>query len=183
MSKPVKNLMIQSYKQRFGDVTGAVLIDIRGINAETNNRLRAGLGEKQVKVTVVKNSLARKAFQGTALEPVDELLEGSAAMVYPTNGDTTAVDVARELMSWAKQIEGFAFKGAILDGIVFGPDEVEALSKYPTRDEAQAQVIQLVLTPAQNLVGAVLGPGRKIAGLVDAIKDKLEQGESIEKVA
>ena len=183
MSKPVKSLMIESYKQRFGDVTGAVLIDIRGIDAETNNRLRAGLDAKQVKVTVIKNSLAKKAFEGTALEPVEPLLEGSAAMVYPNNGDATAVDVARELLTWAKQIEGFTFKGAILDGIVFGPDEVDALSKYPTREEAHAQVVQLVLTPAQNLVGAILSPGKKVAGLVDAIKDKLEQGESIEKVA
>ncbi|MEX0886208.1 MAG: 50S ribosomal protein L10 [Phycisphaeraceae bacterium] len=183
MSKPVKELMIESYKQRFGDVTGAVLIDIRGIDAGVNNRLRAGLHAKQVKVTVVKNSLAKKAFEGTPLEPVQDLLEGSAAMVYPHNGDATAVDVARELLTWVKQIEGLTFRGAVLDGTVFGPDEIETLSKYPTREEAQAQVVQLILTPAQKLVGSILSPAQKLAGLVDAIKDKLEAGEAIGKVA
>ncbi|MFP4145611.1 MAG: 50S ribosomal protein L10 [Phycisphaeraceae bacterium] len=179
MSKPVKNLIIESYKQRFADVTGAVLIDIRGIEANENNTLRNGLAEKQIRVTVVKNSLAKKAFEGTDLESVDELLEGSAAMVYPTDGDVTVVNVAREMVDWAKKLPKLEFKGAIMDGILFGPDQVEDLSKYPTREEAQAQTVQLLLSPAQNLVGAITGPGKKVASLIEAIREKLESGEEI----
>ena len=97
-------------------------------------------------------------------------------MVY---GGESAVEIARELVELADTIDALDFKGAIMEGTVFGPDEIDALSKYPTRDEAISQILQIVLTPAQKLVGSVLGPGRKIASLVNAIEEKLEAGEEI----
>lgn len=181
MSKPVKNLITDAYKSRFDGLNGAVVIDIRGIESNDNNTLRAGLAEKQIKVTVVKNSLAQRAFKDTDLEPLNDILDGPSAMVYPTSEDTSVVSIARELIDWAKKIKAVEFKGALMEGIVFGPDQIDALSKYPTREEAQAKVVQLFLSPAQNLVGSILSPGRKVAGLVDAIKEKLEKGEEIKK--
>lgn len=181
MSKPVKNLIAESYKRRFDGLTGAVLIDIRGIEANDNNNLRSGLAEKQIKVTVVKNTLARNVFASTEVEAINELIDGPSAVVYPVGEDVTVVSVAREMVKWVKDIEKLQFKGAVMDGIVFGADQLEELSKYPTKEEAQAQVVQILLSPAQNLVGAILGPGRKVASLVDAIKEKLEKGEEIKK--
>ncbi len=182
MSKPVKNLITDAYRSRFEGLNGAVVIDIRGIESNDNNTLRAGLAQKQIKVSVVKNSLAQRAFQGTDLEQINTILEGPSAMVYPAGDDVSVVSVARELIDWAKKIKDIEFKGALMEGIVFGADEIDALSKYPTREEAQAKVVQLFLSPAQNLVGSILSPGRKVAGLVDAIKDKLEKGEEIKAV-
>lgn len=183
MSKPVKNLITQTYQQKFGDLEGAVVIDIRGIASNTNNTLRAKLLSKHIKVTVVNNGLAARAVKGTKIERIAEILSGSCALAYPTNGDASVVSVARELIGMVKEIENLTFRGAILDGTLFGADEIEALSKYPTREEAQAQVVQIILTPAQKLVGAILGPGRKVASLVKAIEEKLEKGETIAKVA
>lgn len=183
MSKPVKNLIIETYKQRFDGLGGAVLIDIRGIKSNDNNRLRHGLAEKRIKVTVVKNSLAQRAFADTDLAQINELLEGPTALVYPVDEDVSVVGVARELISWAKQMERLEFKGALMDGILFGPDQIEALSKYPTKEEAQSQVVQILLTPAQKLVGSILSPGRKVASLIEAIREKLEQGQTITKKA
>jgi large subunit ribosomal protein L10 len=176
MSKPIKSLITHSYQSRFADVDSAVLIDIRGVGANDTMRLRQDLAGKQIRVTVVKNSLARTAFKGTALEELNRLLEGPNAMVY---GGQSVVEVARELITIVKQIKEIEFKGAIMEGMLFGPDEVEALSKYPTREEAIAQTVQIFLSPAQNLVGAALGPGRKIASLVKAVEEKLEKGETI----
>lgn len=181
MSKPVKNLISETYRRRFDGLSGAVLIDIRGIAANDNNRLRAGLAEKQIKVTVVKNSLARNVFADTALSGLNDLLQGSAAMVYPVDEDTSVVSVARELITWAKEVPNLSFKGALMEGIVFGPEQIDELSKYPTREEAQAQAIQIILSPGQNLVGSILGPGRKVASIVKAIQEKLENGEEIKK--
>lgn len=183
MSKPVKELIVESYKQQFAGVSGAVLVDIRGINANDNNRLRSSLAEKDVKVTVVKNTLARKAFENTDLEAISQMLEGANALVYPVSQETTVVNVARELMSWAKEVPNLEFRGALMEGVHFAADEVEALSNYPTREEAQAEVVQLLLAPAQKLVGSVLGPGQQVAGLLKSIEEKLEKGESITKVA
>jgi large subunit ribosomal protein L10 len=181
MSKPVKNLITESYKKRFEGLTGAVVVDIRGMEANDNNALRSELAQKQIKVTVVKNSLAQRAVAGTELEPLGGIFDGPAAMVYPTDQETTVVNIARVLIDQAKKHKKLQFRGAVLDGIVFGPDEIKRLSEFPTKEEAQAKAIQIILTPGQNLVGAIVSPGRKLASIVKTIQEKLENGEEIKK--
>ncbi len=176
MSKPVKNLITAHYKKIFAEVDGAVLIDIRGIKSNETNKLRTGLSKHGIKVTVVKNSLARRAFDGTKMSGISPLLQGPSAMVF---GGDSVVSVARELIAQVKEIPTIAFKGALMDGSLFQADQIEALSKYPTRQEAQAKVVQLLLSPAKSLTASILGPGRKIASLVKAIQTKLEKGEPI----
>ena len=176
MSKPVKNMIAETYRRRFGGHDGAVLIDVCGVKANDVNRLRSDLAQKDIRLTVVKNSLAKKVVQGTPMEGISQFLDGPCTMVY---GGETVVDVARVLVDVAKQIEKLQFKGALMEGQSFGPDQIEELSKYPTREEAQAQVLQLVLSPGRNLAGSILGPGGKIASLVKAIQEKLEKGETV----
>jgi len=180
MSKPVKKLLTDVYKDRFSDMTQAMLVDIRGIEANENNDLRSGLSQKQIKITVVKNALAKSAFAGTDLEPLNDMIDGPSALVY---GGESVVNVAREMIDWAKKLNNLELKGAVLDGIVFGPEDIDKLSKYPTRDEAQAEVVQLLLSPAKNLAGAIKSPGSTIASILKTIEEKLEKGEAISKVA
>ena len=180
MSKPIKNLITEAYKEKFGELDGAVVIDIRGITSNENNDLRGGLAEGGVRVSVVKNSLAKKAFKGTALEKLNDILDGSCALVY---GGESVVNVARALVEKAKTLDKIEFKGAIMEGVTFGPDEVEKLSKYPTRDEAIAEVIQVILGPGSMVAGSLVGVGNEIAGILSAMEEKLEKGEEITKVA
>jgi large subunit ribosomal protein L10 len=180
MSKPVKNLIVDSYKRRFADMDGAVVISLRGVGSNLNNSLRGALAEKQMRITVVKNSLARRALEGTDVAGLSQIMDGPSALVY---GGESVVDIARALVEQAKTVANLEFRGALMEGQAFGPDQIDELSKYPTRPEAQGQVIQLVLSPAQNLMGAVTGPGRKIVSLVKAIEEKLEKGEAITKAA
>ena len=177
MSKPIKQMIVRDYESRFTGVEGGVLVEIRGMDAGTNNRLRTELVGKKIRVTVVKNTLARKAFKGTPLEGLSKWLSGPSALVY---GGDSVVGVAREIVEWAKDKEALQFKAAILDGITFeGKAGVEALSKFPTREEAQAKVITLVLSPARNVVGAVKGPAGRVLGIVKEIQRKLEAGETV----
>lgn len=176
MSKPIKNLITSTYRDRFGDLDSALLIDVRGVASNDNNTLRNTLAKKEIHVTVIRNTLARAAFKDTNLEPISELIDGPTAMVY---GGASVVEVAREMIAIVKTMKQVELKGAIMEGALFGPNEIERLSKFPTREEAQAQAVQIILTPAMNLAGAILGPGRKVASLVDAIKEKLEKGETI----
>ena len=95
-------------------------------------------------------------------------------------GGESVVALAREIVAWAKDKDSLKFKAAILDGITFeGKAGVEALSKYPTREEAQAKVVTLVLSPGRKLLGAVKGPGGRVMGIVKEIERKLEAGETI----
>ncbi len=179
MSKPVKNMIVDMYKQRFGEINEAMLIDIRGIAANPNNELRTGLADKGIRITVLKNTLAHRAFTDTGLEPLTDLVEGPSALVYSTNEDVSVVQIAREMLDWVKKVKELELKGAVLDGAVFGPDQIKQLSDFPTKEEALAEVVQLILSPASQMVSTVTGGGSQAVALVDAIREKLEAGETI----
>ena len=180
MSKTVKQMILHDYAECFGGESDVAVISIRGIGANDNNVLRNSLRKKDIRVTVIRNALAKRQFADGPLEAISPLLSGPAALAY---GGASVVEVARELVEMVKLFPDLELKGAILDGEVFrGQAGVEALSKFPTREEAIAQTVQLVLSPAQNLVAGVMGPGRNLASLVKAIEEKLEKGEQIAKV-
>jgi large subunit ribosomal protein L10 len=177
MSKPVKEMIMADYKRRFEDLEGALVIDIRGIGANDNNDFRLSLAERNVRVTVLKNALARKAFEGTSLEPLASVMEGPTALAY---GGESVIDVARAIVEWAKKVDDLDLKGAVLDGELFEGDAgVKRLSAFPTREEAQAKIVQLVLSPAGNVVGAATSAGSNILGIVKEIQERLERGETI----
>jgi large subunit ribosomal protein L10 len=180
MSKPVKQMIMRDYESRFTGIDGALVVDIRGIDANDTNAMRLDLLSKGVRVTVVKNALARRAFEGGELGALEPALSGPSALAY---GGESVVNVARELVDWAKKIEDLELKGAVLDGQYFdGEAGVKRLSEFPTKEEAQATVVQLVLSPGSNVLGAATGGGSRILGIVKQIQEKLEAGEPIEKV-
>jgi len=180
MSRPVKELMMRDYQERLGDLEDAVLVRMRGIDSNTTNTIRRDLQKKEIRVTLVRNKLFLKAFEDTNLTALAPLLEGQNTVAY---GSESVVHVAREFVELIKTYPDVELRGAVLDGQLFeGEDGVKALSKYPTRDEAIAQTVTLILSPARKLMGAVKGPGGRLLGIVKAIEEKLEKGEAIAKV-
>lgn len=181
MSKPIKEMIIDDYKKRFNELEGALIVDVRGMTSNDNNAFRRGLQKKNIRVTIIKNALAKKAFHGTALDAINKALTGPCALAY---GSSSVVDVARQLVEWAKKIKNLALKAAVLDGQLYEGDKgVKQLSQFPTREEAQGQVVQLIFSPGAELVGAVVGPGSQLMAIVEAMITKLEKGEAISKVA
>lgn len=180
MSKTVKSMILQDYTERFGAESDVAVISIRGVEANDNNAFRSSLREKDISVTIIRNSLAKRQFEGTALEALAPVLSGPSALTY---GGSSVVEIARELIELIKTYPAIELKGAVLDGQLFeGEAGVEALSKFPTREEALSQTVQLFLSPASKLVSSMVGPGRKVASLVKTIEEKLEKGETIAKV-
>lgn len=180
MSKPVKNLIIDDYKNRVGDYQDALVISLRGVSSNDTNAIRAGLAKKSIRVTVVRNKLFGQAFAGTNLSALSEVLTGANALAY---GAESVVDVAREIVELVKKFPGIELKGAVLDGQLFqGEAGIEALSKFPTREEAIAKDVAIILGPGRKLMASVKGPGAQLAGILKAIEEKLEKGEAIAKV-
>ena len=174
-------MIVTEYRRRFDDITDALIIDIRGIDANENNKLRVDLFDKDIHITVLKNSLAKTAFKGTNLEVLTTTLTGPTALVF---GGDSVVDVARNLVDWAKKVKKLDLKAAILDGELFeGADGVKRLSNFPTKEEAQGTVVQLVLSPAGNLAKAATSPGSNLLGIIKEIRTRLEEGNTIEKIA
>ena len=173
MSYFVKNLVQNEYDKVFGDVNEFVVVDLTGVNGVDNNILRGELKNKGIRLMVVKNSLMRKALQKKDMESACPAFSvGSCTVVY---GGDSVVDVAKEVIDWSKKIKAITPKSAYVDGTLMDADGVKVLSKMPTRVELQAQVVQIALTPGATVAGALLGPGRMIAGCVKRFIEKLEE--------
>lgn len=180
MSKPVKEIMMEDYQRALEGQENALVVSIRGIEANENNRLRQELARKDIRITVVRNSLAKKAFADGPLGGLSPILDGPSALAY---GAESVVDVARAIVEFAKEIENLELKGAILDGQLFeGEEGVKRLSNFPTREEALAEAVTLILSPGRKLVGSIKGPGSRLAGIVKSIEERLEKGEQITKI-
>lgn len=180
MSKPVKDIMMRDYRALLEGTEDALAISIRGIDAGDTTAIRSRLRKKEIRVTVIRNALFKQAFADSSLAPLGKVLKGSNALAY---GGETVVDVAREIIALVKEFPDIELKGAVLDGELFsGPEGIERLSKFPTRDEAIGQAVTLIVSPGRKLLGAVKGPGGRLMGIVKAIEEKLEKGETIAKV-
>ncbi len=170
-------MIIADYERRFEDIDSAVVIEIRGMDANDNNAFRGELAKSNIRVTIVKNTLANKAFSGGPLEGLSPALSGPSAVV---TGSDSVVQVARELVRCAKEFDALELKAAILDGEFFeGNKGVKRLSDFPTKEEAQAKVVALMLAPHKKVLGVVNAPGGQILGIVKQIQEKLENGETI----
>ena len=181
MSKPIKQMMMDDYAARFGDLDGVVLVDIRGIEANDNNAIRSELAEAGIRISVVRNTLVKGSFDADHnLGPINDLMTGPSAFVY---GGDSVVNAARAVMKAVKQHPDISLKGAVLDGNLFeGEAGVKRLSDFPTKEEAQAKVVQLVLAPGANVLGAAKGAGGRVLGVIKTIQEKLENGETIAKI-
>ena len=180
MSKAIKELVMRDYKERLGDLEDAMVISLRGVDAVSTTGIRSQLAKKEIRITMVRNKLFTQAFAGSRLAELAPVLKGSSAVAY---GGQSVVEVAREIMELAKKHSGIELKGAVLDGELYeGEKGVEKLSKMPTRDEAIAQDVTLILSPGRKLLGAIKGPGSQVVGLIKAIAAKHEKGAAIDKV-
>ena len=173
MSYLVKNLVQNEYEKIFNDISEFVVVDLTGVSGVDNNILRGELKKKGIHMTVVKNSLMCLALQKLGMDAACGVFAaGPCTVAY---GGDSVVDVAKEVVDWAKKIKAITPKGAYVDGMLMTGDGVKELSKMPTRVELQGQVVQLALTPGANVAGALLGPGGVIAGCIESVIEKLEE--------
>jgi large subunit ribosomal protein L10 len=129
--------------------------------------------KKNIRMTVVKNSVARQAFRSVGLEKAADLLEGPCAIAY---GADSVVTVVRELLAAGKDAANLVVKAAYMEGEVFGAEAIERLSRYPTRDEAIGRIASAALWPGKRLAGCLVGPGAGLASILKAVEEKQVPG-------
>lgn len=151
MSKFVKDLLTRDLRNQLSGVGDALLVNVIGLDAIRTTKLRGELRKKNIKLEVIKNSMARRATEGTPLARAFEGLEGTLAIVW---GADDFVSLTKEVvrLTEAKEFEGFQTRGGAMDGAKLSQAEVKDVSKWPTRQEQLAM-----------LVGQILGPGSRLA--------------------
>src|SRR5689334_8879268 len=115
MSKFVKDLITKDLQQRLDDVGDLLVVNVSGLVAINNSALRRELRGKKINMVVVKNSLARRATEGTQLAPAFEGSSGSMALVW---GSSDIVALAKEVvrLGGEKQYTLFTARGGVMGG-------------------------------------------------------------------
>ena len=178
MSKPVKALIRDELTRRLEGVTSLAIVGLTGVDAITATDIRKRLREQEIRLLVVKNALAKQAFKTCDLDVACDLLDGPCALAY---GGDNVVSVVRELLAIKKeQANELVVKAAVMDGEAFGSDRIDALSKFPTREEAIGTIVSCALAPGMKAAACILAPGSKIASLLKTIEESHE-GEAEEE--
>ncbi len=175
MSKFVKDLIAKDIRSRLEGVEDALLVDITGVTANSNCEIRRELRAKNMNLLVINNSQALRATEGTSLAPAFEGLLGPAAVVW---GGEDVVSLAKEVVriSKEKQYQPFHARGGVMDGVKLSREEVEQVSKWPSRQEQLSMLVGQMLAPGANLSAALLGPFRMLASQIKK-KSEGEDGE------
>jgi large subunit ribosomal protein L10 len=175
MSKQVKDLVTKELSTRLKDLEAVAVINPRGIDAVKNHGIRRRLREKGLRMTVVKNTLAKRAVQGGKLAGFDKLLDGPSAVIF---GKASISAIARQLLDEKKNDEKLELRGVFFDGEVYVGDKgVEQVSKLPTREEAIANVLGAILGPGRKLAAAIKGPGGTLGAMLKTIENKAKDKE------
>ena len=138
-----------------------VLAEYRGIPVEQLTKLRASARDQGVYLRVLKNTLARRATQGTQFEPLADSMVGP--LIYGISADPIAS--ARVLQNFAKTQEQLVIKAGLYNGKLLDVAGVKALATIPSRDELLSQLLGVMLAPVSamaRVLGAVAA--QKAAG-------------------
>jgi len=168
MSKYVKELMMDQLRSDLDGTRSVLILDFKGLDAVSENRLRLDLRKKSIRIRALKNTLARRVFGDMGLDGLSKYLEGPSVAVW---GGAGVAELAKEISAQVKKLKKPEIKGGAVDGTIIGPTQVEDITKLPSREELIARVVSLALSPVRRVVALANAPA---CGLLGQLKTLAE---------
>ena len=145
-----------------------VVMENQGLTVAEVSDLRAKMRDAGGGVKVVKNRLAKIALDGQPGGDIASLFTGPVVIAYSED----PVTAPKVVVEYAKSNEKLVVRGGKMGEEAMDAAGIDSLSKMPSREEMIATIVQLIGTPASNVVGAIAAPGRNIAGIAKTIAEK-----------
>ncbi|MFC1950888.1 50S ribosomal protein L10 [Chloroflexota bacterium] len=177
MPKEKKVELVDQITEILKECSVIVATDYRGLSVDEMNALRRQLLNKEVKLQVVKNTLARFAAEKAGMEELKPLLVGPTALAFGY-GDNIA-DPAKVLMEYQKATKlEIGIKGGFLDNKMLSKEQVTALSKLPTKEVLIATLLGTLQRPIASLLSIMNGPLQALSRIIQARLMQLEGGSN-----
>lgn len=171
--RPDKVAAVAELTAKLKEYDNVFLADFTGLDVASTIELRRKFREADVEYAVVKNTLARRAVADAGLEAVEDLLRGPTAMAF---GRSDSVAPARVLGEFREDHEKDLpiVKGGMVSGKFVTSEEVERLSKLPSRDQLLGQLAGVMIAPVSNFAGVMQGVLRGFGCALDQVRQQKE---------
>lgn len=174
-TKAQKQKDLNALTEQFQKATAAMLVGFNKLTVAKDQELRNQLREAGVRYEVVKNTLARKAAEGTPFEQATEHFKGVTAIAL---SETDPVSLSKAISKFTKaNPDVFTFKVGIVEGRVVNIGEVEAIASTPPKEVLISKIMFLINCQAQRIVTVLSAVPRNLAIVVKQIGDQKEGGE------
>ena len=150
-AKAAKQVVIDEIKSKFDKAGSVVVVDYLGLTVAEADKMRADLRKEGVDFTVYKNTLIRRAIDGTDFAGLadGDTLKGSTALAFSGEEDVTAG--ARVVSKAIKDFKKMAFKGGVVEGTVYDKSQIEEFANIPGRDVLIARFMGSIQSPMTKL--------------------------------
>lgn len=160
-----KKAVVSEIQEKFQNAESAIIVEYRGLNVTEITALRRQLHEENIDFKVYKNTMMRRAVEGTDLEGLTDALTGPNAVAFSDD----AVAPSRVLATFAKKHKKLVLKAGVVDGNIVNQDEIKELSALPNHDGMIAMILGMFQSPIRSFAYAVSQVAEKRA----------EQGEAV----
>ena len=147
-----KQIIIDEIKDKFERAESAVVFDYMGITVAEADEMRKKLREAEVDYTVYKNTLVKRAIEGTKYEALGEILEGPSGFAFSYDDATAPARVLNDARKAYKKME---FKGGIIEGEYYDKENIEKIAAIPSRDTLISKFMGSIQSPIANFARVV----------------------------
>ncbi len=168
-----KQDIVAEVNREAGEALAAVLADYRGMTVGDMTGLRRRAREGGVYLKVVRNTLAKRAVEGTEYECLNDVLTGPTLLAFSRGEPGSA---ARLLKDCAREYEALSVKALSIGGQLLDADQLGRVAGLPTRDEAIALLMAAMQAPIAKLARTLGEVPGKLARTLAAIRDAKESG-------
>ena len=147
----------------------AIAAEYRGLSVAEMTSLRVNARNAGVYVRVVRNTLARRAFEGTDFACMSDSLSGPLVLAFSQEEPGSAARVMRD---YAKDNDKLVIKLVAFDGKLLDASDVGKLASLPTKDEAISQLMSVMKAPIAKFVQTLQAPHAKLVRTMAAVRDQ-----------
>jgi large subunit ribosomal protein L10 len=178
MHKEDKERVVAELTEKLRTAETLIVADYRGLTMPQIDALRGKLIENGARLSVVKNTLTRRAAEAAGADALLALLEGPSAIAF-IEADGDAVAVAKALADSARETKVLEIRGGVMQGRVISGSDVVEFSKLPPLEILRGQVLGAIIAPLSAIAALVNAPLQNLYGLIDARIEQLQaQGEA-----